>query len=175
VATEAKAPADWSREVRAGFEALVRSGGEVPGAGLSARIAEAQSLACHFEDRQLVAVAALKNPRLTYREKLCDRSGFDLSKEKYAYEVGWVYVAENHRGSRLSRLVVEACLTEAGSGGVFATTREDNEAMQRTLKRYGFVRAGKAYESERVDVLLVLLVREGGRATSGVGHTCGHT
>lgn len=56
---------------------------------------------------------------------------------------------------------MEACLLAAGSDGVFATTREDNERMQKTLKRYGFVQAGKPYKPERDKVWLKLFVREG--------------
>ena len=166
MATEARPPADWPEEIRNAFEVLVREGGEVTTAGLGGRIAEAASLICTIDSGQLVAVAALKNPRPTYRTKLRERTGFDLARRKYPYEIGWVYIKPNHRGAGLSRPLVEACLAAAASEGVFASTREDNKPMQRTLKRYGFVQAGNSYKSERDEVTLVLFVREGNAAES---------
>ena len=161
MATEMNSPSKWLPRVLAEFEALVLAGGEVAGVGLRNRIAEAQSLACHFVENQLVAIAALKNPRASYMTKLRERTGYDLTQERYRYEVGWVYVAPEHRGAKLSRSLMETCLTVAGTAGMFATTRKDNVPMQRTLQRYGFAQVGTSYKSERGDVLLKLFVREG--------------
>jgi predicted GNAT family N-acyltransferase len=158
---EVKSPTDWPRDVLGSFEGLVRAGGEVAGAGLPVRITEAKVLACHFVEGQLAAIAALKNPKQSYRAKILARSGFDLDQERYPYELGWVFVVPQHRGARLSRPLVKACLASANNAGVFATTRQDNEPMQRTLKRYGFAQAGDVYKSERGDASLVLFLREG--------------
>jgi hypothetical protein len=53
---------------------------------------------------------------------------------------------------------VEACLKVVPADGVFATVREANAPMRRTLERCDFVRAGSPYRSVR-DVPLVLFVR----------------
>ncbi len=44
---------------------------------------------------------------------------------------------------------------------VYATTRADNERMQRTLARYGFHQDGVAYRSARGGYDLVLFVQAG--------------
>ena len=97
---------------------------------------------------------------MSYRTKLRERTGCDLIEERYRFEVGWVYVVPEYRGAKVSRGLVEACLTAAGTSGMFATTREDNVPMQRTLQRYGFVETGRSYNSERNSGILRLFVRE---------------
>lgn len=160
VGIEARPPADWDAEIRVAFEAFVCSSGEVAGAGLAARIGEAALLVCHFDRGSLAAVAGLKNPRVSYREKLIDRSAFDLAADKYRFEVGWVYVAPEFRGAGLSRQLVECCLAGCNGAGAFATTREGNVAMQKTLKRCGFIQVGKPYKSQRGEASILLMVRE---------------
>lgn len=162
MATEARPPSEWPPDTLAAFESLVRAGGEVAGAGLATRIAQAKVLSCHWKESQLQAIAALKNPRQSYRAKTAGRSDFELAEDRYPFELGWVYVVPEHRGAGLSRAVVEACLASAGAAGVFAT-RANNEPMQRTLKRHGFRRTGSGYKSERGAASLVLFIRDGDR------------
>lgn len=164
---DARSPAEWPKEILAEFETLVRAGGQVAIQGLSARIADAHSLACHFENGRLVATSALKKPHPSYRERLSKRSGFDLNQSTHPYEVGWVYVLPDHRGLGLSRPLVEACLAAIGHIGVFATTRTDNMAMRCTLKRCGFVEAGNVYKSNHGDASLQLFVRQISSTQSG--------
>jgi ribosomal protein S18 acetylase RimI-like enzyme len=161
MATKTKPPAQWTSEILAEFEKLVRAGGEVAGAGLSARIANAQSLVCHFDDDRLVAIAAIKNPAASYRAKLTKQTGYDLNLEQFRYELGWVYALPEHQGKGLSKNLMEACLLAAGSDGVFATTRENNERMQEILKRYKFVEVGTRYKSGHGNVWLNLFVLKG--------------
>jgi predicted GNAT family N-acyltransferase len=154
--TEAKSPEHWSAKTQIDFEALVREGGEVAVAGLTDRIAGAVALACHQVGEKLVGVAALKRPKDSYRKKVSARSGFELSKSAFPFELGWVYVRPEGRGGGLSKQLVAACLATAGSAGVFATTREDNDPMRCCLAKNGFKRVGQPYKGERGDHLLVV-------------------
>jgi predicted GNAT family N-acyltransferase len=162
--TEAKPPAEWTVATRSDFEKLVRAGSEVNVAGLTKRIAGAATLACHYVGKKLVGVAALKRPTDSYRKKVSERARFALSKEAFPFEVGWVYVSPEGRGHGLSKQLVAACLDVAGSAGVFATTREENDPMRCCLAKIGFKRIGMPYLGERGKHLLVAYARESEKA-----------
>jgi predicted GNAT family N-acyltransferase len=154
--TEAKPPAEWAAKTLSEFEVLVREGGEVATAGLADQIANAATLACHHAGNKLVGVAGLKRPRSSYRNKVSVRSGFELSKSAFPFELGWVYVRPEGRGDGLSKQLVAACLAVAGSAGVFATTREVNDPMRCCLAKSGFRRVGAPYKGERGNHWLVV-------------------
>jgi hypothetical protein len=49
-------------------------------------------------------------------------------------------------------------MSQADNAPVFATTREDNAAMQKGLEQRGFVRVGKSWKSKRGEYQLILCV-----------------
>jgi RimJ/RimL family protein N-acetyltransferase len=133
------------------FVALVLAGGEVKPKGLKTRIrCRAVSLAFLTMCCCLCGVAGLKRPHAVYRSKVSSKSKVPLPEDQFPYELGWVFVMPSARGRRLSVDLVREALSGAVDQGVFATTRIDNHAMQRTLERLGFVSAGAAWPSERV-------------------------
>lgn len=158
--TKAMLPAQWGAKTCSEFEVLVVESGEVATAGLAGRIASAARLACHHIGNKLVGVAALKRPKGTYRKKVSERSGFALSKVTFPFELGWVYVRPEGRGGGLSKQLVAACVAEAGSTGVFATTREVNDPMRCCLAKSGFRRVGEPYKGERGHHWLVVYAWE---------------
>ena len=140
----------------------MREGGEVTPVGLRQRICSASHLLfLHDSSGTLAGVSALKHPNNDYHLKAFQQAQSSSSPAFYPVELGWVFVSPSHQGQRLSRPLVEQILPYAADRRVYATTRADNERMQRTLTRYGFRQDGVAYHSARGDYDLVLFVQHG--------------
>lgn len=138
----------------------MREGGEVEAAGLRQRICRASRLLFLYDaDGVLAGVAALKHPDENYRSKVFRKAHAMASPFSYPVEIGWIFVSPSHQGQHLSRQLVEHLLPHANHDQVYATTRADNERMQRTLARYHFRQDGDAYPSVRGDYKLVLFVQ----------------
>jgi len=129
-----KAPRDYSADDLAQFIKLVQDGGEVA-IGLINRIQTAKSLVMISHQDLVCAVAALKIPNMRYRQRVFAKSGMTKCGDLYTYELGWIFVTPEFRGRGLSTKLVRAGLTCAEGKSLFATTRSDNEPMQRVLKK----------------------------------------
>lgn len=144
----------------AAFEAMVREGGEVDADGLRERICRASRLLFLYDaDGVLAGVSALKHPDEDYRSKVFQKAQATTSPLLYPAEIGWIFVLPAHQGRGFSRLLVEHLLPHANQDLVYATTRAENERMQRTLARYYFRQEGVAYPSVRGDYELALFVQ----------------
>ena len=139
------------------FEELVIKGGEVGSAVLTDNIAHARILTVYRDESLIFGVAALKQPKESYREKIKDRSGVMLLKANYSYELGYIFLDDSLQGHRLSYPLVLAALGYADGAGIFATVRIDNDKMRRTLKRAGFIAVGDSWKGneERIIGLLI--------------------
>jgi RimJ/RimL family protein N-acetyltransferase len=154
-----KNPSDCNQHELASFEDLVRKGGEVVADGLSGRIRNAAFLMfLTKEDGSLIGISALKHPNPGYRARIFKKAGSKLRPEDFTLELGWVFVVETERGNKYSRLLVEQILPQANTERVYCTTRELNEAMIKTVGRYGFRGDGVAYRSDTGDYNLRLFV-----------------
>src|SRR5438105_914707 len=80
------------------FVELVLQGGQVRATGLRARINRAYLLGFHYEDKELAAVAALKHPDETYRDKVFRKAKAPLAPRIFVGELGWVVTREGFRG-----------------------------------------------------------------------------
>jgi predicted GNAT family N-acyltransferase len=77
-------------------------------------------------------------------------------------EVGWVVVAEAHRGHSYARRVAEALVAGADGRKVFATSVTARVPMHKALMACGFDRIGQEWPSERrPDEKLFLFVHRG--------------
>jgi GNAT superfamily N-acetyltransferase len=144
------------------FESLVLESGEVVGQGLPGRIRAAACLAFHYSvPGQLAAIAALKVPRRSYRDRVFASARSGRRPEVYPLELGWFFVRPSYRGRRMSQRLATPLLSHADGRGVFATTRTGNSAMLKVLQSLGFRRTGAPYRPRRTPATdeLVLLVR----------------
>ncbi|MEG2264871.1 MAG: GNAT family N-acetyltransferase [Acinetobacter sp.] len=133
------------------FEALVSEGGEVELAGLQERILRAELLIFIYDnDDQAVAVGAIKNPNKA------SASG----QENYDFELGWLYVAEIARNKGYGRILMELICQQLTDKSCFATTRENNTAMQYLFNKFGFSKLGAPYKSRTRNHSLTLYVKE---------------
>jgi len=154
-------PEAFSKEDRRKFIELVIAGGEVVNAVLDANVNEARCLVFLSLRDQFLGVAALKNPRSTYRARIQRNTGAELGMHDFPYELGYVYLIPSAREKGYSRRLTEAALSECGHHGVFATCRADNERMRASLRRHGFLEAGQAYRGRIQGQFLRLFLRPG--------------
>ena len=154
-----KPPADFTETEIQDLVALVRAGGEVAETVLEENVKSAKCLVAARRASRLVGVAALKNPKTSYRKSVEGNSGAALSAHEFPFELGYVFVLPSARRGGLGREMCRAALTSADRSGVFATARTDNDGMKRILQDLGFVTSGRPYGSERGDYQLQLFLR----------------
>lgn len=153
-------PSECTAAELAEVASLVRAGAEVMEAGVERRIREAKALFLVRDGESLVAVAALKNPRPTYRRSVFRKAAAEKDPKLFRHELGWVFVLPRSRGNGLSHALVNAAVANSMGTPIFATCRVDNLAMHRPLLAAGFRRHGAEYESERGPYRLALFVCE---------------
>jgi len=152
-------PQQCDEKELADFMALVMAGGEVAPKGLEARVRQARRLIFLYAGQCLSGVAALKQPNEAYRSSVNRGAHFELKKEDYPFELGWIFVMPSARGRKYSIHLTRAAV-EAGAGkGIFATSRAENHAMHAALQGCGFSPVGEAYASSRGVYKLQLFVR----------------
>jgi predicted GNAT family N-acyltransferase len=140
-------PSECSGQALAEFEKLVIEGGAVNPQGLVQRIRNASRLLfLRVSDGELVGTAALKHPRLGYRNRVFADAQSTVPAGEYPVELGWVVVAKAYQGRRLSTRIVGELLPFAKNENIFATTRADERVMS-FASDYGFKINGKPYAS----------------------------
>jgi GNAT superfamily N-acetyltransferase len=156
-----KKPEFCSKKELRTFESLVSKGGEVIKAGLSHRILKAEKLIFLFEeDGVLSGIAALKKPDPVYKKKVFDKAGSAENNDQFTFEVGWIFVEEKFRRKKYSQLLLKHILKLAGKNKIYATTREDNVAMNKTNSHLGLELSGHSYKSDKGDHNLVLYIKQ---------------
>ena len=124
--------------------AIVAEGGAVNVKSATAELPKARLVVMLRRDNIIVGVGAIKRERPDYASEKAQLSGFHFDPN--TPELGYVAVANEHRGRGLSSRVVEA-LTAGHPGRLFATT--DNEFMKRTLAGARFAQRGASWEGQR--------------------------
>lgn len=132
---------EWTSESLEQALALLEQGGAVSIEWARRGLPRASSAVLARHHDRVVGVAALKALDGEYTQEIGGQAGIDLPEN--AREFGYVAVDEEFRGRLLSRELTDALVSSAGET-VFATTA--NERMKRTLRRYGFRRAGSEWQ-----------------------------
>lgn len=155
-----KSPKSCSVAEIAAFEALVIEGGEVELAGLRERILHAEQLVFIYDNNSVVvAVGAIKHPNAGYKSSVFEKSGIS-EQGGYEFEAGWLYVAKAARGKGYGRILMESICQLLPDKSCFATTRENNTAMQYLFNQFGFSKLGNSYKSRKGNYSLILYVKE---------------
>jgi hypothetical protein len=156
---EAKRPHDCADDEIEAFRALVAAGGEVVVDGLEGRVRNAALLSFMWRGAELIGVAGLKHPSAHHRREVSDYSGVALPIADVPLELGWVYVQPKHKGGK-SMPLCAALVERTGEHGIFATSRDNNPAMHRTLGKLQFERRGGEWASGLNPAKLWLFVRK---------------
>lgn len=141
------------------FCSLVREGGQVMLRGLKGRVKRAVALAFVYVNDVLAAVGAIKRPGVAYRGSIFQKAGVSVDPANFPVEVGWVFVSEEYRGKKLSRVPIEVLLPLIAIDNCFATSDVKRIEMHKTLERYGFSKVGKPYKSDQDKDRLQLFLR----------------
>ena len=157
-----KQPTDCSEEELSSFKARILEGGEVEAAGFAVRLRLARVLAFGMAGDCVAAVAALKSPLRTYRERVFAKAAVADQTTSSDLELGWIFVAPEFRLRGLAARMVVEILGRYGQATIFATSRVDNVGMHKVLEANGFGRTGVPYKSERGRQELVLFLRRCG-------------
>lgn len=140
------------------IRSLVVEAGEVSPEGLSERLNRCRLLAYLVQGDDIVSVAAIKEPEVSYLTGLLAKSGYDVTR--CGAELGYFHTQNGYQGRGYAKQLA-AVLVPRLSHPSFATTREDNPAMQHILGKHGFRCAGRPWPSTRAPAtLLGLWVRE---------------
>jgi predicted GNAT family acetyltransferase len=107
------------------------------------------------DGRAIIGVGTIKRKRPKYAAKIAERSGFAFDQDMH--ELGYIAVADSHRGKGLSHQIVEKLLSAFGSGAIFATT--SCVIMNKTFKAAGFELRGEEWRG-RSGKVLSLWIRE---------------
>lgn len=155
-------------ETQAAIAQLVKDGGAIVGtiAQIRLRLGNTRALALLREagTGRIVGFAALKTPSAGYRAAKFDVAGVPLAAFEQAPELGYVVIADDMRGQRLSGALVDEIARQL-VGPAFATT--DNKMMHSNLARAGFERVGREWQGHKGQLSLWVLDRSGTAATSG--------
>ena len=155
-----KKPSECSESELEVLEALVKKGGEVDMDRLHDRIMRAEWLIFLFEiDKTLAGVAALKNPNVNYKRDIFRKADSTEDPDEFIFEAGWIFVEPQFRRRKHSRALLQTVLKLADKKYVYATTKENNEAMRRTNLYCGLEQSGHPYTSEEGDYKLVLYTK----------------
>jgi predicted GNAT family N-acyltransferase len=144
---EVKKPSKCSEKELEDFECFVLAGGQVNLNTLNSLISKAKALVFLKQGGCLKGIAAIKNPNLTYKNKVFEKAKATVLASDFMFELGWIFVLPSERGKKFSRELVKAALTAADSQSLFATSHLSNEKMHHTLKEYGFSCHGQEYSN----------------------------
>ncbi|PBB23275.1 MULTISPECIES: GNAT family N-acetyltransferase [unclassified Mesorhizobium] len=153
-------PSAFSSIERNAFVELVKKDPQVNKASLPGLVEQAHFLAFLYIEEKLVGTHAIKNNR-PYQRRLegADRAGVKLPDSEYFAEVGYLHIAEGHRGARLGNLLALGIFAAVKGRGLFATIQSKNLPSRRLFERYGFLQVGKSWQSGQKDDQVSLYIR----------------
>ena len=128
------------------IEKLVLQGGEVDTRNLTENLRNAYRIGVVYTGGLMVGVGVIK--RLgTHHDTVVRCSGF-LDPGGFSAEIGYFYIDPSRRQKGLAGSLFEL-LMRSYPDPVYATTRQDNEAMQHILEKGGFSRVGQPWGSRQ--------------------------
>ena len=152
-----KKPTEMAPAELKAIEDLITAGGEVPKRAVHLGLPKAELVAVIQFGNHIKAAAVIKNPTVSHRRTVSTESGYKLSDRHR--ELGYIVVHSSSRHTGLGRLVTESLLAKQDSP-LFATTRVDNSAIHKILKKNGFRRVGKEWASGARDAKLILWTKD---------------
>lgn len=139
-------------------KALIAQGGEVGADYINAGVNRAHTVAIALVNDQVVAVTVIKNPNISYRDRVFAAAGVSELADQYSLESGYSYTDPAWRTSNISAQLHRRLFAAVGEP-LFATVREQNRVALLGLQRLGFKPIGQPYASSRGDYNIVLLIK----------------
>lgn len=155
-------PNTFTFEEKSAFKELVRSDKQVNKAILSKLVEDAHLLSFLYIDDLLVGTHAVKN-NPSYWAALEEKTGIALPATDYFGEIGYMHIAQAHRGAGLGQLLESATIAASEGKGLFCTIQSKNLSSRRRVEGFGFKQLGKSWPSQEAMDVVNLYVRPGGK------------
>lgn len=139
---------------------LIKKGGEVDNEKLPTRFAKSKQIAFFDNEKEIIAVAAIKKPKQSYIQKISKKSNLILELENYNLEIGYVMVDENFRGQQLASKLCDKLIDLNKDEFIYATTKVQNCSMKKILLKNNFNRIGTQYLNEKKDAFLEVYIKQ---------------
>ena len=141
-------PSEASEDELQDFYDLLLESGEVMAGGLMNRIRNAIYLIFMVDTvtDQVIGIGGIKIPLEIYKEKVFNAAGVPELMDEYDFEIGWIYIIPEYRGSGIFKFAKEIKKLMSHRR-VFITTRADNKIIVKMLERNGVQQLGEPYRS----------------------------
>lgn len=143
------APGAFKRTTLMKFAELITQGGETNNRNINRNLREAHAIAFARKDGEPIAVAIVKNPHASYRDKVFTAAGVSELAPQFNLELGYVMTNPAFRGQGVSTKLM-ALIQQNVRSPMFSTTRQNNSIMNQMLQAGGFKQTGNPYDSTLV-------------------------
>lgn len=144
-------PINISKKLFPGLLELIKTGTQVDPEGLEDRIMASDLIAFLLDNDKIVSTATLKNPLISYRNKVFKAADVDEEKENYIKEIGYIVTRQEYEGQKLCQQLLNKFIPCVDSHKIFATTRKPS--IVHILGKYGFKKIGTTYNND-LDLLI---------------------
>ena len=142
------------------FIQLVKKGGEVNLKTLSNLVKKAQFLAFSYNELNiLIGVGAIKNPNISYRNKVFHKAGLNHLQDQYKIELGWFYVEKKFRRKYIGTKIINNLLDKIKNKKIYAITRTNNKATKHLLENFKFHKSNEQQKLKVITNPLILFIR----------------
>jgi hypothetical protein len=118
-----------------------------------------QIICVAYENNIPIAVGAIKNK--TNSDFLPEKGNLPSLSRLFSYELGYIFVDEQHRHTGVAKMIVKFLLAKFGEGNLMATTEYlNNPSMVSILEKNDFKRSGNDWKSQVSNKLLGLYLRQ---------------
>lgn len=125
------------------FKKIVIDAGEVSENKFDVLLKKEPILIFIPDTENIKAVGALKIPNDSYKKKVFINSRSNEKWDTFSFELGWIVSLIQGNGKHLVEILSKV------TDNIYATVREENNAMKNILEKYGFEKSGQSYKSER--------------------------
>ncbi len=155
-----KAPAACQPHELENFKAMLLLSEQEGEEGLDERMAQAALLAFHYDDKRLMAIAALKRANMGYLKGIFKKAGIPERDATYELEFGWVYTQKEYRRKGIIPILLQRLVERSGGQAIFAVIRLSDQELAASLKKQGFVAGGEPFFRHRQTYKHQLYLRE---------------
>lgn len=153
-------PNNLSEQQQQYFQKLLKLQGQIEDPSMD-KINSCKFLCLAYDNELPIGIGAIKK---VYNTPF-DKAKVPELKEKYALELGYLYVLDKkkYRGKSIGKSICLELLKKTKQSNVFATTEESKEnAMKWLLQKFDFIKTGQTYVGAKTkkNIGLYLLTKD---------------
>lgn len=136
------------------FKKIVIDAGEVSENTFNGLLKKEPILLFIPDTENIKAVGALKVPNDSYKKKVFTNSISNEKSDTFSFELGWIVSLIPGNGKKLVEILSKV------TDNIYATVREENNAMKHILEKYDFEKSGQSYKSDRDNYDIELYIKK---------------